>query len=115
MVAPGYAGFGPAALGSPAEAVRQAWGRPLDGDAPAAAPGEPEGCYYLVPQGARAPGTPPPLAFMVEAGRFVRVDVHDPALAAPGGGRVGMTGAEVERLHAGRIERQPHKYVEGCS
>lgn len=114
IASPTYAGFGPAAFGSDAEAVRQAWGRPLDGEAPSAAPGEAEGCYLLTPQGAKTPGGPPALLFMIEGGKFVRTDVHGADLAAPGGGRVGMSTAEVERLYAGGIERQPHEYVEGA-
>ncbi len=51
---------------------------------------------------------------MVEGGRFVRMDVDDPAATAPGGGRVGMSAAEISALYPGRIEARPHKYVEGA-
>ena len=52
---------------------------------------------------------------MIEDGRFVRVDVDDPAATAPGGGRIGMAGPEIAALYPGRVESRPHKYVEGAS
>ena len=33
--------------------------------------------------------------------------------AAPGGGKVGMSATQVHDMYAGRVEEQPHKYVEG--
>lgn len=114
VVAPTFAGFGPAAFGADAEAIRQAWGRDMQGQPPATAPGEAEGCYLLTPTGARTAEGRPALSFMIEGGRFVRADVRDTASIAPGGGRVGMPTADIERLHAGGIERQPHKYVDGA-
>lgn len=114
VMSPTYAGFGPATYGSDAEAVRQAWGRDMDGMPPKAAPGEAEGCYLLTPKGLRTGDGRPALHFMIEGGRFVRTDVRGTAYAAPGGGRVGMIAAQVEALHAGALERQPHKYVDGA-
>ncbi|MDR7194199.1 lectin [Luteimonas terrae] len=103
-----FQGFGPAMFGSEAEQVRMAWGNDL-GDA---APSEPGGCYYL---------SPPPLGttrydigFMIEGDRFSRVDVGNDGYTAPGGGKVGMDRAEIERLYADRVEAAPHKYVEGA-
>lgn len=103
-----FQGFGPAAFGSDAEQVRMAWGNDL-GDAK---PSEPGGCYYL---------TPPPMGtarydigFMIEGDRFSRIDVGNDGYTAPGGGKVGMERAEIERLYAGRVEASPHKYVEGA-
>lgn len=103
-----YQGFGPAAFGSDAEQVRMAWGNDL-GDAK---PTEPGGCYYLAPQ---PMGTAAyDIGFMIEGDRFVRTDVGNPGYTAPGGGKVGMTRADIERLYAGRVEASPHKYVEGA-
>ncbi|MDH5835396.1 hypothetical protein [Luteimonas kalidii] len=99
-----FAGFGPAAFGATAEAVRQAWG----GDLGDAQPAEPGGCHYLIPQPLGAEGFR--TAFMIEGDRFVRIDVRDASVTAPGGANVGMAGDEVRTLYAGRVEEQPHKY-----
>jgi len=100
-----FLGFGPAHWGASEEQVRQAWGKDLD-----ASPGEPGGCHYLFPL--PRSGTGFRLAFMIEAGRFGRLDVRAPDIAAPGGGRVGMDKAALHRLYPTSTE-QPHKYVEG--
>jgi len=100
-----FNGFGPAHWGASNEQVRQAWGKDLD-----ASPGEPGGCHYLFPL--PRSGTGFRLAFMIEAGRFGRLDVRAPDIAAPGGGRVGMDKAALHRLYP-TVSEQPHKYVEG--
>ena len=100
----GFEGFGPARFGDSAEAVRQAWG----GDLGDARPSEPGGCHYLVPQPPGEDGYS--VAFMIEGERFVRMDVRDPAVIAPGGARVGMAGDEVRALYPERISEHPHKY-----
>ena len=100
----GFAGFGPAQFGASAEAVRQAWG----GDLGDAQPSEPGGCHYLIPQPLGSEGYR--TAFMIEGDRFVRVDVRDASVTAPGGAKLGMTGDEVRALYQGRVEEQPHKY-----
>lgn len=102
-----FDGFGPAAFGADAEAVRMAWGQDLGNPVPA----EPGGCYYLMPQPQPADGYR--IAFMVEGDRFSRLDVRADDITAPGGGRVGMTADEIEALYPGRVERRPHKYVDG--
>lgn len=98
-----FAGFGPADFGATAEAVRQAWG----GDLGDAQPSEPGGCYYLIPQPVGTAGFR--TAFMVEGDRFVRIDVRDGSVVAPGGAKVGMTADEVRALYP-KVEEQPHKY-----
>ncbi len=104
----GFSGFGPVPFGAAAEALEQAWGGPLEGQ-----PGDtPGACHYLFPQPRPALGYG--TGFMIEDGRFVRVDVDDPAATAPGGGRIGMTAAQIEALYPGRVEARPHKYVEGA-
>ncbi|MDR6991803.1 lectin [Luteimonas sp. 3794] len=103
-----FEGFGPARFGTDQEQVRIAWGHDL-GDAQ---PSEPGGCYYLSPQPPRTDdGTP---GFMIEGDRFARIDVGNPGYTAPGGGKVGMSRAEIEQLYADRVEAAPHKYVEGA-
>lgn len=99
----------PVPLGADAQALRDGWGRPLEGGPDAS---DAAACHYLFTDPARAEGFGQ--AFMFEGGRFVRMDVDDPALAAPGGGRVGMDAAAVAALYPGRVEERPHKYVEGA-
>ncbi|MCF7221367.1 lectin [Marilutibacter chinensis] len=102
-------GYGPLRFGMSAEEMRAAW----NGDSALVAAGEPsEGgtCHYLWPADAD-PATRP--AFMLEEGRFVRYDVTDPEIEAPGGGRVGARGDAIRALYVGRYETMPHKYVEG--
>lgn len=73
--------------------------------------GEGEGCRYLSPEGQSAPAV---LAFMLEGNRFVRYDVgqDNAAIAAPGGGRIGMAIDAVRALYPA-VRVQPHKYVPG--
>ena len=109
LPAPGtiaFAGFGPAAFGADEEVVRMSWGKELEG-----APGEPGGCYVLVP--APRGATPSPFGFMLEGGKFSRVDVRIDAIAAPGGGTRGMSADSIVRLYPG-AQTAPHKYVEGA-
>ncbi|MDR0183680.1 hypothetical protein [Lysobacter arvi] len=103
----GYAGFGPAPFGADEEQVRMAWGKALDGPKP----DTPAGCYYLLPQPRSQHGYR--IGFMFEDARFVRIDVDAPDIEAPGGGRVGMTTQDIQRLYAGHVQVQNHKYVEG--
>lgn len=100
-----FAGFGPARFGAGAEAVRQAWGRELN-----ASPGQDAVCYYLIPQS--PPGEGYVVAFMIEAGKFARIDVAREVVTAPGGGEIGMSADQIESLYAD-VKRQGHKYVEG--
>jgi len=102
-----FAGFGPAKFGSHEEAVRMAWGYPL------VSSGSAEGstCRYLAMD-------PPPdnsrgIWFMLEDDKFVRYDVETPMHAAPGDIVVGNSADDVRAAHAGRIEEQAHKYLEG--
>lgn len=104
---PGFNGIGPLRFGMTAAQARAAWGLPLHGEAPEQ---DPQACYYLSPQ-AGSHG----LLFMVEGGRFVRVDVTTPAKTAPGGGRVGMPTRELEKLYAGRLATARGKYDAGST
>lgn len=101
-----FLGFGPANFGATEEDVRMAWGGDLGG----ATPDEPGGCYYLSPQPVGNDGYR--TAFMIEGDKFARVDVRRDDVTAPGGGKVGMTKAQVAALYAG-VEEQPHKYTDG--
>lgn len=101
-----FQGFGPAPFGSDQEAVRMAWGRDL-GDA---TPAEPGGCYYLRPQ--PVPGDGGRIAFMIQDDRFVRMDVMAADIEAPGGGRVGMSAADINARYGDAVEERQHKYVD---
>ena len=84
-----------------------AWGYPLVSGKPAAG----STCYYLAMD-------PPPdngrgIRFMMEEGKFVRYDVDVPLHVAPGNFVVGDDGDAVRKAFAGRVDDQPHKYVEG--
>ena len=101
-----FSGFGPANFGATQEEVRMAWGGDLGDEKPE----EAGGCYYLVPQPLGTDGFR--TAFMIEGDEFVRIDVRRDDVAAPGGGKVGMSKAQVAALYAG-IEEEPHKYTDG--
>jgi hypothetical protein len=103
-----FAAAAPVAFGASAQALRSAWDGTLEGGAE----GDPQACHYLFPAPRPADGFGH--AFMFEGGRFVRMDVDDADAVAPGGGRIGMTAAEIGTLYPGRIEERPHKYVEGA-
>ncbi|HVI25686.1 MAG TPA: lectin [Xanthomonadaceae bacterium] len=97
-------GYAALRFGMDEPALRAAWDGPaLQGL------GEGEACRYLSPEGQAAPAV---LAFMLEGGRFVRYDVGqgNAAIAAPGGGRIGMDANAVRALYPG-AQQQPHKYV----
>lgn len=101
-----FQGFGPAKFGTSAEQVRMAWG----GDLGDATPSEPGGCFYLIPQPVGTAGYR--TAFMIEGDKFVRMDVRRDDVAAPGGGKAGMTRAQLAALYP-VIEEQPHHYTDG--
>ena len=103
-----FAGFGTARFGATVQAVREAWGHDLD----ATPADEPGGCHYLLPR-SRPGRSGYGVGFMIEGERFVRVDVDSSDIVAPGGGRIGMSAAEIEELYQGSIDPQPHKYVDG--
>lgn len=98
---PDFDGIGPMHFGMDVAQMRRAWGLPLHGHAPVA---DPRACFYLLP-GNDDPG----LKFMVDAGRFARIDVATAGKTAPGGGRVGMPAGRIEELYPGRIAALPDK------
>lgn len=96
-----FSGFGPATFGGTEESLRMAWGAPLQDDGV-----EIEGCRHIAPppdtRGAA-------LAFMIDGGRFVRIDVWEPKVKAPGGGHVGMTMDALRKAYPAGVV-SPHKY-----
>ncbi len=101
-----FDGFGPAKFGGDEESVRMSWGRPLN----AGKPVEGASCYYLSPE--TAPDVKRSIGFMLEDGKFVRYDVADASLPAPGNIKVGDGADAVRAAFVGRIEEAPHKYIE---
>lgn len=99
-------GYGDMKFGMDAAAMRTAWGGEFQGG-PLPEEG-PDSCYFFSPVGQ---ATQADLAFMLEGGKFVRYGAESPRVVAPGGGKTGMTAAEIEALYPGRIETSPHKYV----
>ncbi len=102
-----FGGYRTATFNSDAAAVRSAYDGTLAATPP---PESPEACHYLLPQPMGPGGYL--RGFMFEGGRFVRVDIDDPAVVAPGGITIGMTEADVRAAFAD-VEVQPHKYSDG--
>ena len=102
----GLAGYGDMKLGSTVEEAKAAWGGELNGKPSADA----AACYYLTPKWVKKTSD---FAFMMEGGKFVRYDVGTDKEAAPGGGKVGMSTEELQKLYHGALQSTPHKYVEG--
>ena len=100
-----FLGYGDMKLGSTVEEARAAWGGELNG-----APIEGTTCHYLWPKWITRPAD---FAFMMEDGRFVRYDVGTDKETAPGGGKVGMSVEELQKLYGGALKGAPHKYTQG--
>ena len=100
-----FLGYGDMKLGSTVEEARAAWGGELNG-----APMEGTTCHYLWPKWITRPAD---FAFMMEDGRFVRYDVGTDKETAPGGGKVGMSVEELQKLYGGALKVAPHKYTQG--
>lgn len=100
-----FDGYGELRFGMTAEMVERTWDGELDGP-----PRRSDACYYLHP-----PGNPSIawFALMIADGRFVRYDVANNKVVAPGGGQRGMTIAGIRQLYPGRVEQSPHKYAQG--
>lgn len=96
-------GFGPVRAGMTLAEAEQALGAPL---APLGSLTEP--CHYVAVDGH------PGLTFMVIDGRIARLDVRQQGTArtAEGAG-IGDAEERIYALYPGRVEVQPHKYVDG--
>ena len=55
----------------------------------------------------------PYFTLMFDDGRFVRYDSGNDDLTAPGGGRRGMSGTELQRLYHGSLQASPHRFAKG--
>lgn len=96
-------GFGPVRVGmTPPEA-----GRALGVELKLLGPGT-EPCHYV--QATERPG----VAFMVIDGRIARVDVRPASsIRTVEGAAIGDSEGRIHSLYPGRVEVQPHKYVDG--
>lgn len=99
-------GYGDLSFGMTPDAMKKAWGGELKTEGKEFNPG----CYFMTPTWVK---TPAEFNFMVGDGKFARYGVESAKLLAPGGGKVGMSKAEIVKLYAGRVEEQPHKYTDG--
>ncbi len=101
-----FDGYGDLRFGIVADEMPQAWG----GELVTLGKDDNPGCYFMTPKWVEVPAE---FAFMIGDGKFARYGTESGKFVAPGGGKVGMTKAEVAALYAGRIEERPHKYTDG--
>ncbi|MBV6885427.1 lectin [Xanthomonas euvesicatoria] len=99
-------GYGDLRFGMDASQARAAWSGDLQGEA---APDN--GCYLLRPRWASDARR---LGFMFEGGQLVRLQTNEAKETAPGGGKVGMTLAQLRALYPDGLTEQPHKYIPGA-
>jgi hypothetical protein len=102
-----YDGYGDMRFGMGDATFARAWAGDLKTKTPAAG----SSCNYKRPLWVKAPAD---FAFMFEGGRFARYDVGSMKEVAPGGGKVGMSEAQIRGLYGERVIEQPHKYVAGA-
>ena len=101
-----FTGYGDMKLGSTLEQAKTAWAGELQESKPA----EGSTCHYLMPKWVSKASE---FGFMVEEGKFVRYDVGTDKETAPGGGKVGMSVEELQKLYGGALKGAPHKYTQG--
>ncbi len=101
-----FTGYGDLTFGMPASAMATAWG----GELKELGKADNASCYFMTPTSVEIPSE---FNFMVGDGKFARFGTESARYRAPGGGKVGMTKAEIATLYAGRIEERPHEYTDG--
>ncbi len=101
-----FDGYGDLRFGIAADDMPKAWG----GELTTLGKDDNPGCYFMTPTWVKVPAE---FAFMIGDGKFARYGTESAKFVAPGGGKVGMTKAEIEALYPGRIEERPHKYTDG--
>jgi hypothetical protein len=94
-------GWGPIRVGMTVDEARAAIGDSI------AEPRNSE-CDHVHPSPA-----PPGVLLMIVDGRVARAEVSDTTVATAEGARVGDSEARIDSLYAGRVQRTPHKYVDG--
>jgi hypothetical protein len=101
-----FSGYGDVRFGTAAADMEKAWG----GELREVGKGDNEGCYFMTPAWVTVPAD---FNFMISDGKFARFGTESAKFVAPGGGRIGMSQAQIEALYPGRVEVQPHKYSDG--
>ncbi len=101
-----FSGYGEVKFGIAAADMDAAWGGELN----EMGKGENASCYFMTPAWVKNSAE---FNFMIVDGKFVRYGTESTKFVAPGGGKVGMTTAEIQSLYPDRIEVQPHKYSDG--
>lgn len=101
-----YTGYGAIPFGTPVGDMPRLWGGELSVNGKEFN----DQCYFMTPVWVKQPAE---FNFMVSEGRFARFSTESTRFVAPGGGRVGMSTAEVKRLYPGRIDARPHHYTDG--
>ncbi len=99
-------GYGDMVFGMDEAAFRNAW----QGDLNDYEFEDKTSCFHLWPKGQKSSAA---LAFMFGDGKFTRYSTDNPKLTAPGGGKIGMTRSDIDKLYPGRVDAQPHKYTNG--
>ena len=102
LQAASYRGYGDLHFGLSEADFRKHWGDLKGGPAAAGST-----CTVLYPIWVKQ--LPPDIGFMFEGDTFVRFDVRTAKEAAPGGGKVGMTAAQIAALYPS-VQKQPQKY-----
>jgi hypothetical protein len=64
-------------------------------------------CFFV------KPAKHPHFAFMIENGRFSRVDVDAPGISTSEGIHIGNSEAQARRVYGARMKVEPHAYIEG--
>lgn len=100
-----FDGYGDIRFGTAALEMEAAWGGELTVEGKEFN----DTCYFMTPTWA---DTQAGFNFMIGDEKFVRFGTEDAMFVAPGGGRIGMTKAEIAALY-GTIDAQPHKYSDG--
>ncbi len=101
-----FSGYGDVKFGIAAADMAKAWGGELKEEGK----GDNVSCYFMTPAWVKNSAE---FNFMIGDGKFVRFGTESSRFLAPGGGKVGMSKAEIIALYSGRIEEQPHKYSDG--
>ena len=96
-------GFGSITIGMTPEQANAAVGGALE---------LPQGMTYDACDYARARGVDS-LAFMIEMGKVVRIDVRRHDIQTVEGARVGDSEVRIQQLYPGRVNVSPHKYTDG--
>ena len=101
-----YDGYGPVHFGMDDPTFLDAWKATLTGT------DDPTGiCSLIRPKWVHEIAD---FDFMFDHGQFVRYDIGTPKQTAPGGGKVGMTVAQIQALYGAQLELRPHKYLPGA-